>query len=1277
MQELFQKINRFRRISATKIINSTSKTPHTYYSKNNLAINDGFKEDLKIVTFAPEIRQLENNINFSDLNVSKTRLSFFSINVILAILGCFFALLIMQVEAEENSELEKKLLDAAKSGDLDTLKKYANLKEVYKDIRDNENSTLLLIACQHGHLPIIEWLLDKKNSMAKIDERNKYGHTPLIWAAWHGQVQVISFLLKKGAKIEEEANFKHTALIEACRNNRLSTVQYLIKEWKANVKHYDSDGNSPVLHAAERGHFDIVKCLIEEGGSTVDECNNFEKGNFTAALLAAKMGHWDIVKWLVEKKGKGVLEKATGAPNDISADDRGCTPLLFAASRGNIGMVAWLITMGADINAKDYQYHNTTLLRAAKNGHLDVVKWLIGTKKADKTQTNYNKQTALQLAETNKQEKVALWLHSEPLLMAAQRGDCEAIKEICKNKTIDINISDYQGNTPLHLLAIKKGNKEILKEFLKKESIHQKANFDGNTPLHLIAEQGYEDLIDLMIKKGGYANHPNNEGQTPVHFAARAGNHETIRNLRQFGEATLDARDATGKTPMHLASEKKQLKTIQTLLALNADLTITDHKGYNIIHSAISAKWDRDSFLTLLNDPRLVRTTLFNMADNEGLHPLHLAAKLDQIQTVKSLYGRGVDLTSKDKNGNTALHYAALYSEKNLDLIWWLGEQAETLLEQKNTEGKTPFDISTLRSEIIGVRNALQTLIERKIKREKEIPLTTGNTPRIRNLVFQGGGVKGIAYVGALDFLKKQGIDLQHIERVGGTSAGAITALLIGLGYNLAEIKIELKNMDIKNFLDGKNGLKERFFETKEKVDSWTKLFWNAGSIIPLVEEIRENKGIFDGEEFRKWAEGRVFNKTDIENTTFEELHDLKVNNNQFKDIYFIGTNITTSEWEIFSYETTPKMIIADALRISMSIPIIFKPHPQYNKTNGVRQASNNKHFYVDGGISYNYPINLFDRRKYVSTQIHNHTFEDEKDYKFNEETLGLRLVSMEKREGVSIIKHDIENKNTLGYIAAILAAIYDKQEGDYLRGNDNVRTILIETMGISTLDFDIDEIQKQNLINSGEVSTRKFWDESKRNSSLFPTLATVLNKYGLKLEKANTPQAVFDIYQSAKSDEIGILKNLFPIDITNTEDGQTALHIAAKKGRKECTKMLIEGGADIEKVDKNGETFLDRIAKNNHVHLLISMLNNQKVMDAGYKCANPERVIAVLRKEYDETKDSALQDLIQRFKNQHRSQVSTGNQGFFKGGNRGEPAGTQSNYTFEENMTENTKYKK
>ena len=72
---------------------------------------------------------------------------------------------------------------------------------------------------------------------------------------------------------------------------------------------------------------------------------------------------------------------------------------------------------------------------------------------------------------------------------------------------------------------------------------------------------------------------------------------------------------------------------------------------------------------------------------------------------------------------------------------------------------------------------------------------------KFKNLVFEGGGVKGIAYVGALEVLEKEQI-LGNIKRVAGTSAGAMVAVLIGLGYSAEELKDILWKINFRNFLD-------------------------------------------------------------------------------------------------------------------------------------------------------------------------------------------------------------------------------------------------------------------------------------------------------------------------------------------------------------------------------------------------------------------------------------------------------------------------------------------
>lgn len=73
----------------------------------------------------------------------------------------------------------------------------------------------------------------------------------------------------------------------------------------------------------------------------------------------------------------------------------------------------------------------------------------------------------------------------------------------------------------------------------------------------------------------------------------------------------------------------------------------------------------------------------------------------------------------------------------------------------------------------------------------------------IENIVFEGAGIRGIAYSGAINELEQKGM-LKNIKRVGGTSAGAITALLLTLGYSSGEIANIVSSTSFKKFNDGR-----------------------------------------------------------------------------------------------------------------------------------------------------------------------------------------------------------------------------------------------------------------------------------------------------------------------------------------------------------------------------------------------------------------------------------------------------------------------------------------
>lgn len=213
------------------------------------------------------------------------------------------------------------------------------------------------------------------------------------------------------------------------------------------------------------------------------------------------------------------------------------------------------------------------------------------------------------------------------------------------------------------------------------------------------------------------------------------------------------------------------------------------------------------------------------------------------------------------------------------------------------------------------------------------------------NIVFEGGGVRGLAYIGALRRLNE--LDkLKYIKKVIGTSIGSIFATITTFACTDDELNecAQILCSGLKTINDG--------FMTEVK---------------NLVEKmgIHSNLFIYDG--INKF----LAQKTGINNITFEKLfEETKI------ELTIVGTCLTSRTTEYFNYKTYPNMEVAKAIQISTAIPIFFN----------VVEWDNRK--WVDGGVVENFPIEYF----------------DEDSGKYNDKTLGLYLLGdCEKKQTYEI----------------------------------------------------------------------------------------------------------------------------------------------------------------------------------------------------------------------------------------------------------------------------------
>lgn len=191
-------------------------------------------------------------------------------------------------------------------------------------------------------------------------------------------------------------------------------------------------------------------------------------------------------------------------------------------------------------------------------------------------------------------------------------------------------------------------------------------------------------------------------------------------------------------------------------------------------------------------------------------------------------------------------------------------------------------------------------------------------------------------------------------------------------------------------------------------------------------------------------------------------------------DVYFISTNISTSFSEVFSFEHTPDLIISDALRSSMSIPFIFKPHRCYVKLEtGERVPIGG--LYIDGGACDNFPIWLFDKYKYQQGSIENSKLDE---FVWNHETLGFRFLSKERKNYYENGGPRPEKEvNSLGsFVMSVISCLYAKQEIEHRKSRDVNRTVYIHDCGVTSVDFDMELEKKKELVEAGFTAVKDYF---------------------------------------------------------------------------------------------------------------------------------------------------------------------------------------------------------
>lgn len=308
----------------------------------------------------------------------------------------------------------------------------------------------------------------------------------------------------------------------------------------------------------------------------------------------------------------------------------------------------------------------------------------------------------------------------------------------------------------------------------------------------------------------------------------------------------------------------------------------------------------------------------------------------------------------------------------------------------------------------------------------------------MRNLVFEGAGVRGIAYVGVLDELQKRHV-LDSVRRVAGTSAGGIVALLVALRYSPAEVEQVLLQTRIQQFNDGRV------------------LFFGGFS------RLRKQFGWYRGEALSRWLGDLVAQKTGNPNTTFAEL-----NAAGFRDLAVTGTSLTYQNTVIFSEKTFPHMRLRDAVRISCAIPLYFRGVwvDSVGRISTKPKRKTGLQLVVDGGIAANFPLKLFDAPGETNPETLGVRIDSDAQIRFDEQGRGLAPVQI---------------SSFSDYLSAFYNYTLESLNRPLLTPADWARTVSVSSKGLRPRVRRMSSTEKTALVESGRQSVARYFGRAAR----------------------------------------------------------------------------------------------------------------------------------------------------------------------------------------------------
>lgn len=471
--------------------------------------------------------------------------------------------------------------------------------------------------------------LELINSGADVNAAQNDGSTPLLWAVYQVNADLVAALLRREANPNAVNNFGSSPLGEAAKLANVDLVSRLLKAGaKADIA--NKDGQTPLMLAAANGSVEIAKALVAKGA----KINTVEQWTGQSALMWAAAGnHPEVAEFLISK-GADVNARATifDWSSQITSEPRGqyrpaggLTPLLYAARSGCVACVQAMLKAKADPNLPSPD-GVTPLIVAIESFEFGIANILL---------------------DNGANPHSFDWWGRTPLYMAIDVRSIEArgqqlrkpekdIALLLAKRLLDAGVYvDAQMN--FHRPGPGGGNGRYSDELLS----------TGTTPL-LRAAVGHDaEAARLLLSYGASVDLPNIFGITPL--------------IAVSGIATPRGMLSDGTVFPQANIEDLVLETLDVLVnaGANVNAVINDTTSY-------SAEWPRHA----------------SISNRQGQTAIFAPGKWGWMKVAKFLVEHGAKVDVKDFYGKTPMDSAMAKAggeqeETYPELAAWLGEQVQ------------------------------------------------------------------------------------------------------------------------------------------------------------------------------------------------------------------------------------------------------------------------------------------------------------------------------------------------------------------------------------------------------------------------------------------------------------------------------------------------------------------------------------------------------------------------------------------------------------------------